>query len=202
MPSSPPPSSSLREGVAATGLRSRARSRSPAGRRDRTARRELTPPIARTYEYEARAARPRVDDVDVGPRLPPGILRGDFPAAPIAATLGFAPTEFEHGRAVFEGTPERYAYNPLGYGARRLGRDDPRLRDGLRGPHDASRRQGLHDGRPRRSPSSARSPSASKKLRCEAKIIHAGGSVATAEGRIIDEAGTLYAHGTTTCLVS
>jgi uncharacterized protein (TIGR00369 family) len=39
------------------------------------------------------------------------------------------------------------------------------------------------------------------KLRCEAKIIHAGGRVATAEGRVWDGAGNLIAHGTETCLV-
>jgi uncharacterized protein (TIGR00369 family) len=38
-------------------------------------------------------------------------------------------------------------------------------------------------------------------LRCEANVIHAGGRVATAEGRIIDEDGKLYAHGTATCIL-
>ncbi len=39
-------------------------------------------------------------------------------------------------------------------------------------------------------------------LRCEAKAIHLGSRTATAEGRIVDRAGKLYAHGTTTCIVS
>ena len=39
------------------------------------------------------------------------------------------------------------------------------------------------------------------KLRCEGKIIHAGGRIATAEGRVWDEARTLIAHGSETCLV-
>ena len=38
-------------------------------------------------------------------------------------------------------------------------------------------------------------------LRCEASMIHAGGRVATAEGRIMDEGGKLYAHGTATCML-
>ena len=38
-------------------------------------------------------------------------------------------------------------------------------------------------------------------IRCEGKVIHQGGRVATAEGRIIDSAGKLLAHGTTTCLI-
>jgi uncharacterized protein (TIGR00369 family) len=40
------------------------------------------------------------------------------------------------------------------------------------------------------------------KLRCEGNIIHAGGRIATAEGRVWDEAGTLIAHGTETCLLT
>ncbi|MGL4611939.1 MAG: PaaI family thioesterase [Trueperaceae bacterium] len=36
---------------------------------------------------------------------------------------------------------------------------------------------------------------------CEGKVIHVGNRVATAEAKVIDSAGTLYAHATTTCLV-
>ena len=39
------------------------------------------------------------------------------------------------------------------------------------------------------------------RVRCEANVVHAGARTATAEGRVIDEAGKLYAHGTTTCLI-
>ena len=38
-------------------------------------------------------------------------------------------------------------------------------------------------------------------VRCEGTVLHAGSRVATAEGRVVDEAGTLLAHGTTTCLI-
>ena len=36
---------------------------------------------------------------------------------------------------------------------------------------------------------------------CEASVIHVGGRTATAEGRIVDRTGKLYAHGTTTCIL-
>lgn len=36
---------------------------------------------------------------------------------------------------------------------------------------------------------------------CEARVIHAGKRVALAEGRVMDAAGALYAHGTCTCLI-
>ena len=38
-------------------------------------------------------------------------------------------------------------------------------------------------------------------VRCEARAIHVGGRTATAEGRVVDASGKLYAHGTTTCLI-
>jgi uncharacterized protein (TIGR00369 family) len=39
-------------------------------------------------------------------------------------------------------------------------------------------------------------------VRCEGIVIHRGGKVATAEGRLIAErTGKLLAHGTTTCMV-
>jgi uncharacterized protein (TIGR00369 family) len=38
-------------------------------------------------------------------------------------------------------------------------------------------------------------------LRCEAWVVHVGGRTATSEGRILDEAGKLFAHGSTTCIV-
>jgi uncharacterized protein (TIGR00369 family) len=38
-------------------------------------------------------------------------------------------------------------------------------------------------------------------IRSEATVIHSGRSTATAEAKIIDEQGKIYAHATTTCLV-
>ena len=38
-------------------------------------------------------------------------------------------------------------------------------------------------------------------VRCTGTVVHAGRTVATAEGRIVDLAGKLYAHGTSTLLV-
>jgi len=38
-------------------------------------------------------------------------------------------------------------------------------------------------------------------VRCEANVIHAGKRTATAEGRIVDRDGKIYAHGTATCML-
>ncbi|MBA3868990.1 MAG: PaaI family thioesterase [Anaerolineae bacterium] len=38
-------------------------------------------------------------------------------------------------------------------------------------------------------------------IRCEGEVIHVGRTVATAQGRIVDATGKLYAHATTTCMI-
>jgi uncharacterized protein (TIGR00369 family) len=42
---------------------------------------------------------------------------------------------------------------------------------------------------------------ATGKVLCEARVIHPGGRIATAEGKLVDKDGKLYAHGTTTCII-
>lgn len=39
-------------------------------------------------------------------------------------------------------------------------------------------------------------------ISCEAKVIHSGRSIGTAEGRVTDAGGKLLAHGSTTCLAT
>jgi uncharacterized protein (TIGR00369 family) len=38
-------------------------------------------------------------------------------------------------------------------------------------------------------------------IRCEGEVIHLGRTVATAQARIVDASGKLYAHATTTCMI-
>lgn len=38
-------------------------------------------------------------------------------------------------------------------------------------------------------------------LTCVGHVVHAGSKTATAEGRIVDDNGKLYAHGTVTCIL-
>jgi len=42
------------------------------------------------------------------------IFNGELPSPPIGETLGFVPIAAEPGRVVFQGTPDRRYYNPLG----------------------------------------------------------------------------------------
>jgi uncharacterized protein (TIGR00369 family) len=40
------------------------------------------------------------------------------------------------------------------------------------------------------------------RMRGEGKVVHLGSRVATAEAHLVDGEGALYAHGTSTCLIS
>jgi uncharacterized protein (TIGR00369 family) len=154
----------------------------------------------RTYEYDSRTFDPAVARELSGLDYLRGILRGDFPAAPIAATLGFTITEVDHGRAVFTGTPERFVYNPIGvvhggYAATLL---DSAMGCAVHSTLPAGKAYTTVD----LSISLVRAiTERTGTVRSEAKVIHVGSSVVTAEGRIVGTDGTLYAHATTTCLV-
>jgi uncharacterized protein (TIGR00369 family) len=42
---------------------------------------------------------------------------------------------------------------------------------------------------------------ATGRVYAEGKVVHAGGRVASTEARVYDDAGTLYAHATSTCMI-
>lgn len=154
----------------------------------------------RTYDYDARTPDLAHMRSLSGLDYLAGILRGDYPAAPIAATLGFTPVEFAHGTAAFEGTPERFVYNPLGtvHGGWAATILDSAMGCAVHTTLPAGKGYTTVDFHV----SLVRALSVrAGRIRCEAKVLHAGSSIVTAEGRVIDAAGTLYATGTTTCIV-
>jgi uncharacterized protein (TIGR00369 family) len=155
---------------------------------------------SRTYDYESREFDPAAARALSGLDYMRGILRGDFPAAPIAATMGFAPTEVEHGRAVFEGTPEKYVYNPIGvvHGGWAATILDSAMGCAVHTTLPAGKAYTTVD----LSVSLVRAiTERSGRVRCEAHIVHVGSSVATVQARLTDAAGNLCAHGTSTCLI-
>lgn len=154
----------------------------------------------RTYQFEAREPDLAVMQSMAGLDYLRGVLRGDYPAAPISATLNFYPVEFDVGRAVFEGTPESFAYNPLGvvHGGWAATILDSAMGCAVHSTLPAGKGYTTID----LSISLVRSlTTRNKRVRCEAHVVHAGGTIATAEARLVDDRGVLCAHGTSTCLV-
>jgi uncharacterized protein (TIGR00369 family) len=122
------------------------------------------------------------------------------PAPPFAATTDVWLVDAESGRVVFEATPSQRFYNPLGTVH---GGWISTLLDSAMG---CAVHSVLKPGQAYTTVDMTISfvrPVFEKtgKLRCEGKIIHAGNRIATAEGRVYDGAGTLFAHGSETCLV-
>jgi uncharacterized protein (TIGR00369 family) len=128
------------------------------------------------------------------------MMSGKFPAPPICEVLDFLLVEAEAGRAVFEGIPADRFRNPLGtvHGGWMSTLLDSALGCAVHSTLKAGQGFTTVD----LAVSFVRAVhQSSGKLRCEAKVIHTGGRIATAEARLVDAEGKLYAHGTTTCLV-
>ncbi|HEY0320313.1 MAG TPA: PaaI family thioesterase [Pyrinomonadaceae bacterium] len=128
------------------------------------------------------------------------IVAGELPRPPIGALMNFAITELSEGRAVFTVEPAEYHYNPIGV-----------VHGGLAATLlDSAMGCAVHSMLPAGAGYTTleikvnyvRAMTAETgTVRCEAKAIHIGGRTATAEGRVLDESGKLYAHGTTTCII-
>ena len=125
---------------------------------------------------------------------------GTHPAPPFAVETDIWIVEVEAGRVVFEATPSQRFYNPLGtvHGGWISTLLDSAMGCAVHSVLEAGRAYTTVD----MTVSFVR-PVFEKtgKLRCEGKIIHVGNRIATAEGRVWDQAGTLIAHGSETCMV-
>jgi uncharacterized protein (TIGR00369 family) len=129
-----------------------------------------------------------------------GLREGVHPAPPFAAATDIWMAAVESGRVVFEASPSSRFYNPLGtvHG----GWISTLLDSAMGCAVHSVLRPGLAYTTVDMTITFVR-PVFEKtgKLRCEGKIIHVGGRIATAEGRVLDQAGTLIAHGSETCMV-
>jgi uncharacterized protein (TIGR00369 family) len=135
-----------------------------------------------------------------GLELLQAMLNGELPYPFIAETMDFSLIEVDVGKAVFQGTPQLKHYNPLGtvHGGWYATLLDSALGCAVQSTLPAGRayttveigmnivRAASHQTGP---------------LRAIASVLHSGRQLATAEARIVDPDGKLYAHATTTCLV-
>lgn len=128
------------------------------------------------------------------------ILAREFPRPPISALLNFELVEIREGFAVFAVEPAEYHYNPIGVVHGGLAAT---LLDSAMGCAVQSKLPAGADYTTLEiKVNFVRAMTAETgRVRCEAELIHLGRSTATAEGRIVDAGGKLYAHGTTTCIV-
>lgn len=135
-----------------------------------------------------------------GLALMTGIKDGRFPAPPIARALGFWMTHVERGLVRFGYEPVFDHYNPLGsvhggiaatlldsvmgcciHTTLKAGTGFTTLEIKINYVRAMTDRTGP--------------------VEAEGRIINVGARIATSEGRLVDGAGKLLAHGTTTCLI-
>src|SRR5947199_3023971 len=125
---------------------------------------------------------------------------GELPPPPISVLIGMEIAEVSEGRIVFSAEPAEYQYNPLGtvHGGIAATLLDSAMGCAVQsvlpfGTAYTTLELKVNYLRPM--------TSATGVVYCEGKVIHLGGRIATAEARLTDTSGKLYAHGTTTCIL-
>ena len=128
------------------------------------------------------------------------IRDGRLPPPPIAQLLGFRLVEVEPGRAVFEVTPGEQHYNPIGvvHGGLAMTLLDSAMGCCVQTEMPAGVAYTTLEAKTNLVRAITHSTG---RLRAIGKLVHLGKRMATAEGRLEDASGKLYAHATTTCMV-
>jgi len=128
------------------------------------------------------------------------VMTGEVPPSGMVQLMNFKLVEVSEGRAVFTIKPDERHYNGLGiaHGGLAATLLDSATGCAINTMMPAGRifttlEMKINYVRPM-----ARETG---EVRCEANVIHVGGRTATAEGRIVDRDGKLYAHGTATCML-
>ncbi len=128
------------------------------------------------------------------------LIRKELPRPPISDLMDFGLAEISAGRAVFTGAPAEFHYNPIGvvHGGLAATLLDSAMGCAIHsmlaaGVGYTTLEIKVNFVRPL--------TAGTGPVRCEASVVHIGGRTATAEGRVVDAAGKLYAHATTTCIV-
>ena len=157
-------------------------------------------PRTRTFTWEDPIPAAQASRTMSGMDYLHAIASGTVPPPPIAVMLNMWPSEVAEGRVVFTTEPAEYHYNPIGsvHGGVAATLLDSAMGCAVQsllpaGVGYTTLELKVNYVRPMTRDTGP--------VRCEGTVIHLGGKVATAEGRITDAGGKLYAHATTTCLI-
>ena len=128
------------------------------------------------------------------------LIDGQFAPPTIAATMGFELVEVEEGFAAFEGEPSDRVLNPMGavHGGWALTLIDSAC--GAAGHTTLPPNVGYGTLETKANFVRAITP-ATGTLRCEGRVLAQGRTILTAEAKLTDMNGKLYAHGTSTCMI-
>ena len=128
------------------------------------------------------------------------IAEGRLAPPPIMSTLGFDGFDFAEGRVAFRLTPQEFHYNPLGSVH---GGVFATLLDSVCGCSVHTRLPAgvLYTSLDLNVKFLRPVTVATGPITAEGGVVHFGRRTALAEGRIVDEAGKLYATATSTCMI-
>lgn len=158
------------------------------------------PARTRTYSWKDPVASAQAARQMTGLEFLRKIAAGELPAPPIAYTLDYTLLEVGEGTAVFGFKPAEIHYNPIGmvHGGIPCTLLDSAMGCAVHSTLPAGVGYTTLEIKTNIVRAISRDTGY---LRAEAKLVHAGRSTAVAEGRLVDEAGKLYAHATTTCMI-
>lgn len=125
---------------------------------------------------------------------------GRIPPPPIMGTVGYGLEALEEGRVSFALVPEEFHYNPIGV-----------VHGGVAATLlDTAMACAVHSTLPAGSGYTTLELKVNfvraltvdcGRVVAEGRVVHRGGRVATAEGRLTGDDGRLYAHASTTCMI-
>jgi uncharacterized protein (TIGR00369 family) len=128
------------------------------------------------------------------------LLDATHPAPPFSEICDVWPVEVMEGCVVFEGKPSARFYNPMGvvHGGWISTVLDSAMGCAVHSMLKAGQayttvEMNVNFVRPLLEQTGI--------LRCEGKIVHSGGRLATSEGKLKDAAGDIIAHGSETCMI-
>ena len=128
------------------------------------------------------------------------MIDGKLPHPPICAALNYRLVDVGDGHAVFELTPGEQHYNPIGvvHGGIAMTLLDSAMGCAVQTRMPAGSGYTTLEAKT----NLVRAVTLdSGKLRAIGKVVHLGKRVATAEARLEDPSGKLYAHASSTCIV-
>ena len=156
--------------------------------------------MGKTLAEELPADRAETRRVMSGIEYMRKIMTGELPPSGMVHLLNLKLVEVSEGRAVFTVEPDERHYNGLGiaHGGLAATLLDSALGCAINAMMPAGKvfttlEMKINYVRP--------ITRERGEMRCEANVIHVGGRVATAEGKITDQDGKIYAHGSATCML-
>jgi uncharacterized protein (TIGR00369 family) len=160
----------------------------------------VPPARSRSYSWDDPAPIALASRELPGLEVLQAMIDGRLPAPPIARTLGIELVEVAPGRAVFEVEPGEHHCNPLGgvHGGLALTLVDSATGCALQTTLPA----GVAYTTLETKANLVRTITPETGLvRCTGETLHVGRSTATAEARVVDAAGRLLAHGSSTLII-